>query len=169
MVLAVWSIPNLFGIHRVLRHELQVNVHADVFGTIVDDRIVVRVPGAAECLDGPPQGYGGSPRLLDDVRQLVRDKALPTGGVRRVLTGTERDVAADVVGVGVHGLRRPRRRGVRVDAHLGEIVPELRLQNGARFGIQRATAAGKPLRNYRCHLWSLARRDSEDPFPLSFA
>ena len=89
----------------------------------------------AQCLlPGPLPGWiiesrasaaGDHSGLLDDVRQFVCEQASASWGVRRVLTGGERDVVAFGEGPRSHRARRPV---VAVHAYGAEVVAEPALE-----------------------------------------
>ena len=81
-----------------------------------------------------------APHLLDDVRQLVREKAAALVAAGRVLARGEDDVAPRSVGVRVEGARGLGGALVRVHAHRAEVVAEARLHEGAARSIERAAA-----------------------------
>jgi hypothetical protein len=65
------------------------------------------------------------------MRKFVSDQPLSSHGFRRELTGGKGDVLSKRVGVRIHARRGSHRLSIGVNAHITEIMPELRLEIGA--------------------------------------
>ena len=88
------------------------------------------------------QSWAGPTRLLNHVDELVRDEATPLVCARSVLTVVESDRCANRVGTRTQGTCRGLGIGIRVDAHVAEVVSEAGLHLGPQSGIERLPGAG---------------------------
>lgn len=93
----------------------------------------------------------GRSRLLNHMRQFVREETLAFVCVRRVLTPTENDLMADAVGKGVHCFGRLHSPMVRMNSHPAEIMPEARFHEGARRSVQRLAGRAENFMHNRRH------------------
>ena len=80
------------------------------------------------------------PRLLHDMRELVRQQTIAGGRSGRIFAGRERNIAAERVGAGIDRARAGLRAGVGVNAHVGKIAPEALLEIAASIGRERRAA-----------------------------
>jgi len=71
------------------------------------------------------------------------EKPQSVATARPVLTATKYNVSTDSVGVRVHLAGRFCGVSIRMDAHLGELVPKTRLEHGARTSIQMLTTGAQ--------------------------
>jgi len=86
---------------------------------------------------------GGAARLLDDVRELVRDEAAPSLRARRVLVRSERHVRPERERSGAEGRCRVRRRWTRVNAYRREVTTETPFHERLRGDGERFAFVGQ--------------------------
>lgn len=79
----------------------------------------------------------------------MREQPSAGFGVRPVLPGGKRDIAADRIGARVDGLRRCRALAVGMHAHIAEIGAEARLHEAARRRIERPAGRAQHLMHDR--------------------
>ncbi len=97
--------------------------------------------GIVRCPHPEARLRAGDPApLLDRVCQLVGEELQSGRGSRLIHAPSKRDRAANRERGRADGVRRTRRRLIRVDADAAEVVTEARLEQGARGGVQRLPA-----------------------------
>ena len=78
---------------------------------------------------------------LHDMRELVREQALPACSLRLVFAAAEDDVGSARIGTCVERSRGSRRRIAGVDPYAAEVMAEAGLHRAAQSGVERPGAA----------------------------
>jgi hypothetical protein len=118
-----------------------------------------------------PAGAEGIPSvLLSHMGQFVRDQLAAFRGARRISGSAKHDEFARGVGQCTDGARRLGGFSARVNAYMAEILAEARLEESARFGIQRASVRlQQALHDSRCvHRRVTARSGALDDVRIVF-
>ena len=82
---------------------------------------------------GPPLLF-----ILNDVMKFMGQKSSTRVRCRKIPVFSENHMAADRIGVGIEGMRRLLRLGVRIDPHPAQIVAEARFKKRSCRFIQRS-------------------------------